>query len=358
MNRHPARKRHIIATALVVLSIVLLHLGLFLTGNRKERVPLERLSCVLDIKEYDDTTRGLVNGYNYALLKGFALEYGIDVCDITIAGKDDSLLDSLRNGAVDIAVIPVSELAEPEDIIIGGPDDSLVVWAIRPDLAGLAEDLAGWLPKHTDSLARDKYFNTFNNPLKVARYGIKREFLSPYDSLFKAYAPQLGWDWRLLAAVAWQESRFHIEAHSHRGAFGLMQMMPGTAEFLSVENLVDPENSIRAGVEYLAWLGRIFRRKSLDRTELVRFTLAAYNAGQGRIKDCINYAQYKGIYDSTWNCIAEIIPEMSNDSILLVDTVKLGKFKGRETISYVENVMAIYEAFRQIVPFSPDQPSK
>jgi len=359
MNQHPARKRHIIATVLVVISFGLLDLGVFINNRQQDKLPLERITCVLDIKEHDDTTRGLVNGYNYALLRRFATDYGIKECNVTLAGKDERLLDSLRNGFIDIVVMPAMKLEESDnEFAFNCPGDSSIVWAVRPDHKKIVKSLNKWIPDNTDSTLHNQYFNTFNNPLNVARYGIKREFLSPYDSLFKVYAPQIGWDWRLLAAIAWQESRFHIEAHSHRGASGLMQMMPGTADFISADNLLDPENSIRASAEYLSWIKRLFSRKALDRNELVRFTLAAYNAGHGRFKDCINYAQYREVFDGTWESVMTVIPEMASDSILLVDTVKLGRFKGRETIIYVEKVMDIYEAFKQIVPFSQDQPSK
>jgi len=356
MNLHPARKRHIIATVLVVMSLGLLDLGVFVNNWQKANAPLDRITCVLDIKEHDDTTRGLVTGYNYALLKRFAADCGIGECQITLSQKGDRLLDSLKNGYIDIVVMPSANLEETDEYIFNSPGDSMIVWAVRPELKNVSKKLGHWIPENTDSVFIDQYFNTFNNPLKVARYGIKRDFLSPYDSLFKSYATQLGWDWRLLAAVAWQESRFHIEAYSHKGATGLMQLMPGTATFLEAGNLLDPENSIKSSAEYMAWIERLFRKKALDRTELAKITLAAYNAGHGRIRDCINYAQYKGVFDGTWDCMTTLIPDMSKDSILMLDTVKLGKFRGSETILYVDRVMDIYEAFRQIVPFSQDQP--
>jgi len=359
MNRHPARKRHIIATTLVVISFGLLDLGVFVNNKQKANALPKHICCVLDLKTHDDTTRGLVNGYNYSMLKRFAKDCGIEDCRISLAKKGDRLIDSLRNGYIDIVVMPCTNAEVYDDeVVMGSPGDSAVIWVVRPGLRKVVRNLERWIPENTDSVFINQYFNTFNNPYNVARLGIRREFLSPYDSLFKSYSAKLGWDWRLLAAVAWHESRFHIEAHSHKGASGLMQMMPGTAEYLSVDDLLDPESSIRSGAEYLAWMSRIFRRKSLNRNELVKFSLAAYNTGHGHIRDCINYAQYKDVFDGTWKSVRAIIPEMSADSIIALDTVKLGKFKGRETIGYVDSIMDIYESFKQIVPFSQDRPSK
>ena len=87
----------------------------------------------------------------------------------------------------------------------------------------------------------------------------------------------------------------------------------------------------------------MFSHYTKDKTELAKFTLAAYNAGEGRIKDCINYAASIGAPHHTWNDIVAIIPDMREDSILNADTVKLGKFKGYETISYVKKMTSLYD---------------
>ena len=149
----------------------------------------------------------------------------------------------------------------------------------------------------------------------------------------------------MLTALIWHESQFRIEAHSRRGAVGLMQMMPRTANRFEADNLLDPEENIRAAVKYLKLLQRMFSHYTKDKTELAKFTMAAYNAGEGRIKDCINYAASIGAPHHTWNDIVSIIPDMREDSILDADTVKLGKFKGYETISYVEKMTSLYDLF-------------
>jgi membrane-bound lytic murein transglycosylase MltF len=77
---------------------------------------------------------------------------------------------------------------------------------------------------------------------------------------------------------------------------------------------------------------------------VIRFTLAAYNAGEGRIMDCRNLAAAQGLDNHVWENIVKIIPMMREDSILEDENVKLGKFQGHETIAYIENIQSLYKA--------------
>jgi membrane-bound lytic murein transglycosylase MltF len=83
---------------------------------------------------------------------------------------------------------------------------------------------------------------------------------------------------------------------------------------------------------------------------LIKFTLAAYNAGEGRIKDCRNFAASQGADRNSWETIVSLIPQMREDSILDNEAVKLGKFKGYETIAYVDSIMALYDSICAIHP--------
>ena len=88
----------------------------------------------------------------------------------------------------------------------------------------------------------------------------------------------------------------------------------------------------------------------MEDIEQIKFTLAAYNAGEGRIKDCRNLAKAKRLDENVWSDIVKVIPMMREDSILENEVVKLGKFKGHETIAYVEQIFSHYEAFCTICP--------
>jgi membrane-bound lytic murein transglycosylase F len=129
-----------------------------------------------------------------------------------------------------------------------------------------------------------------------------------------------------------------------------MQVKTSTAEYYGVDNLLDPEKNLMAGTKHLKRLQRQFEKSGMESIELVKFTLAAYNAGEGRIADCRNFAQAKGVDADNWANIVNLIPQMREDSILEEESVKLGKFQGYETIAYVEGIMSLYEAFCTICP--------
>ncbi|MBQ9309604.1 MAG: transglycosylase SLT domain-containing protein [Bacteroidales bacterium] len=171
--------------------------------------------------------------------------------------------------------------------------------------------------------------------------------ISPYDSLIKVYSDSAGLDWRLVSAIVYHESGFDNDVRSRRGAAGLMQMMPSTAEVMGADDLSDPIQSVKAGVKYLGHLRRSVNRHVQSPSERLKFMLASYNAGTGRILDCINYARYRGVDSLSWDAVVELIPEMSSDEILELDTIRFGKFKGVETIAYVQKVLDKYEEYKR-----------
>jgi membrane-bound lytic murein transglycosylase F len=175
--------------------------------------------------------------------------------------------------------------------------------------------------------------------------------LSPYDSLIRAHADSLGWDWHLLAAVIYQESRFNTEARSSRGAEGLMQMMPATARKYGVTDPLDPEQSIAAGARMLGKLIRRYYPVGDNMTERYKYALAAYNAGVGRIDDCLRVARLLGTDTSYWlNVVNHALPRMQDEAILASGAVRSGPFRGEETVRYVDSVISLYQRFCRICP--------
>lgn len=352
-EKRKRRFRSVVITLAVICITPLCEKGRMLSGARTENhFAGKELICAIDLGNEMYSSHGLETGFNYELLGRFAQD---NHCDIRIvaAGRNDNYLDSLRNGKVDIVITHEKDSLTEEESDMLRTVTGCTVWALRDKEDEAAMQLNRWISYITSSedfqKMEGKYMRGYN-PHKRAEKGVRTNTVSPYDDLIRKYAKELGWDWRMLASVLYQESKFAIGSRSSRGAQGLMQVMPSTAEYYGVTDLLDPEQNIIAGTKHLKRLQNMFRKDGLSGDELIRFTLAAYNAGEGRIIDCRSLAAAKEYDNSVWNEVVKVIPMMREDSILDEPSVKLGKFKGHETIDYVESVLSHYDAFCEICP--------
>ena len=147
-----------------------------------------------------------------------------------------------------------------------------------------------------------EYFKNRGSVQRLARGRIidaLKGQISPYDELVRKYSDHYGFDWRLVTAQMYQESKFNPEAKSHIGARGLMQLMPRTAKEMGVKDISDPASSIRGGVKYLDWLRDRFDA-DLVISDRLWFTLAAYNAGAGHVQDARRLAGQLGHDPDRW----------------------------------------------------------
>lgn len=310
------------------------------------------INCGISLGDDMRGTHGLESGFAYEMLKDFARDHNCTIRVIT-ADKCTDLVEELKNGSIDILMMHHEDAQEHEELILSKNITDCSALAMREGRNGHIREIDEWISTYTSSEefeANKKLFFRPFNPIKRAQRGLIEESVSPYDELFKQYAADLGWDWRMLAAVVYQESKFSISSRSHRGATGLMQVMPQTGAYYNITDLTDPQQNLIAGTSHLKRLQNLYIGSEMTPDERIRFTLAAYNAGEGRIKDCRNLAESRNLDKNKWSEIVRIIPLMNEDSILTDENVKLGKFKGTETIAYVDNVMALYEAICRICP--------
>ncbi len=158
--------------------------------------------------------------------------------------------------------------------------------------------------------------------------------LPKYKDLFKAAADEYGFDWHLLAAMAYQESHWNPEAVSSTGVKGLMMLTRSTAKQMGVTDREDPEQSIFAGAAYLASLySRLPKRiKDPDRTW---FALAAYNTGLGHLEDARVITQIRGKSPDSWADVRENLPLLSKKK--WYSKTKHGYARGGEPVRYVQN---------------------
>ncbi len=344
------------APAIVVLILTAALIAASFAVSRLRREPVEEplrthIRSILELNHMSQDRKALVVGYNYYLLERYAKSNGQTV-DIDITGEDVSWIDSLKAGRVDIVVVPIEDGPRTDSVLVSAPVDSICVWLMRHDDHGNMNDVNRWLAEWQESDEHDEIRDSYLKRYDAFR-SRRRNCISPYDSLIRVHADSLGWDWRLLAAVIYQESRFHIEAKSRRGARGLMQMMPKTAEHYGVSDPLSPEENIRGGAQLLGSLVRRYRNVGADDTERYKYALAAYNAGVGRVDDIIRLARARDVDVSRWDNVVSVIPEMNSEAVSDSGVVKTGPFKGTETIAYVDSVMDIYGEFLRICPDFP-----
>ena len=166
---------------------------------------------------------------------------------------------------------------------------------------------------------------------------------------FKASAKEIGWDWRLLASLAYVESNFDPKAVSWAGAKGLMQLMPATARSFGVPagKEQDPEESVKAAVKYIAALQQSFG-KVKDKDEQVKFVLAAYNAGVGHVTDAMALSEKYGRSSTVWeHHVAHYMLLKSNEEFYQDPVCKNGYFRGTETYNFVKRVIALADDYRK-----------
>ena len=336
---------------LIICAMPLLERGRPLSGaSTEDFFAGKEIVCAIDLCDDMYGSHGLETGFNYQLLNRFAED---NRCSIRIVSADrkENWVDSLHQGKADIVIMHDEEARSASGLSLSRNIDDYTVWAVKEE--GKLHQINHWISYITSmdyyKEAKSSYCRSFN-PYRRAEKGITSKILSPYDNIIKKYADELGWDWRMLAAVVYQESKFSINSTSHRGAKGLMQVMPQTARYYEISDLLDPEQNIKAGTRHLKRLQKLYSKSGMDSVEKVKFTLAAYNAGEGRIADCRRFAESRNADKNSWESIVSIIPLMRDESILEEESVKLGKFEGYETIAYIDSVMAIYDAFCKICP--------
>lgn len=300
-------------------------------------------------------SKGFPVGYQYELIRKFSEEESLPVTIHRFEYSGSSWYDSLVCGNLDLVALNItdSSLILYEDSILESIPLNGFVWVAAADNLQLIERANQWLALYSGreeaALLYNRYFRSYSlKPYMESMAQASR--ISPYDNVIRSQSLRIGWDWRLLAAVIKKESRFSVAAHSKRGAMGLMQVKKSTASEYDVENLLDPVDNIYAGVSHLAGIKRRYENMGLDSANVVKFTLAAYNAGESRIEDCMNFTKYHNGDFMQWDVVSEMIPLMS-DSLYRVqaDFLRHGEFRGTETITYVEDVLSIYEEYKEMV---------
>ena len=231
-----------------------------------------------------------------------------------------------------------------------------VAWAVRQGNDSLRLEINDWIRDYKKSTAsRYVYDKYFNNPRSVniaqsEYHSIGGGKISQYDDVIRELSATYDLDWRLISSLIYQESRFHSEATSWVGAFGLMQLMPATAEVYGVDTNSSPSDQIKAGIEFLRWLDQQLPPEIEDPEERIRFVMAAYNVGIAHIYDARRLAEKHGKDPNVWTDNVDFfILNKSNPDYYRDSVVKYGYARGEETYNFVVEIFERYEHYKKVI---------
>ena len=232
-----------------------------------------------------------------------------------------------------------------------------LAWAVRKSGSQqLLQELNNWIDSFRNTqryaLLYAKYFKNSRSKKIVESdyFSLGSGNISRWDEYFKQYSDSINWDWRLLASLVLQESRFDPEVKSWAGAYGLMQLMPSTGQQFGIDIYSSPENNIRAGIKYIQWLQDLFEDKVVDEQERIKFILAAYNVGPGHVLDARQLARKNGRDPEVWdNSVAYYLLRKSDPEYYHDPVVEHGFCRGEEPYNYVIEVLDRYEHYKNFL---------
>jgi membrane-bound lytic murein transglycosylase F len=276
--------------------------------------------------------------------------------------QDEALAQKVARGEVQFTVMQdnLATLKEAEfknlkvRPIIGRSHS--VTWAVRKNSNELINELNNWIDEKKNGALFDTLYKRYFIDRRKYLERMESEFLTSstgklcqYDDLFKQYSTELSWDWRLLAAQTFQESRFKPDARSWAGATGLLQLMPATARQYGVHNPLNPEDNIAGAVRFLKWLNEFWLDEIPDDAERLKFILASYNTGAGHVQDAQRLAKKYGGDPHAWADVSYWLLQKSTQQYSTDPVVKFGFCRGLEPVNYVTLILERFDHYKQFV---------
>lgn len=264
--------------------------------------------------------------------------------------EDDDLLEMVNAGMIGMTVVDdhiaavwhkaFSEITVRHDIVVS--EDNVIAWAFRknsPQLEAMLNDFLRLNGKGTlfGNLVFQRYLQTgkyVKNPLRAQDIPKLKKSIA----LLQKYANQYGFDWTMIAAQAYQESRLDQSRRSEMGAIGIMQVLPRTAadRKVNIPHIEELENNIHAGIKYLRFVtDHYFSDEGIDDFNRIMLAFAAYNAGPAKVARLRQKARDQGLDPNIWFNNVELV---------------VAKKIGNETVQYVSNILKywlIYKLLRE-----------
>lgn len=358
----------------------LLAISMTETPERKEEInfaqPLFKTGSVLvqnknnsilrDLKELNGQTIFIKNDASAykKLLRHLqdSLQIDLKISEVAQYSTED-LLHLVETGEIEYTITD-ENIAHALGISMKNLDYSLnlnnsisVSWTTDPQATDLIHEINAWLQEVKKNgklnMFYKRYFNNYNSvPHYQSKYSIlKKGGISPFDKELKKESKILNWDWRLLAAMVYVESQFNPEAESQVGAYGLMQIIPETANIFNVTDYFNPDSNIYVGVRYLQHLEGIFNQYPISPQEKLKFTIASYNVGPGHVMDAMRLTEKYQKNPYKWDDnVAYYLRNKSKPEFYQDPLCKNGYCNGEQTYNYIHRVLETYNNYKHITP--------
>ncbi len=262
--------------------------------------------------------------------------------------EDEDILEMTNAGLIPITVVDshkaefwaqiFDKITVHKDLAVSGGGQ--IAWALRKNSPKLREVVNEFVKTHKQgtmfgNMMLKRYLASADWVKNSTTEDELKKFRAVVD-LFKRYAGQYEFDWLMVAAQAYQESRLDQSVRSQAGAVGVMQIKPSTAADpnVNIPNVESVDNNVHAGVKYLRFIvNEYFKDEQMDRTNKLLFAFASYNAGPAKVAQMRRQATAMGLDPNKWFYNVEVVA---------------AKEIGRETVQYVSNIYKYYIAYRQV----------
>ncbi|MFP3983121.1 MAG: membrane-bound lytic murein transglycosylase MltF [Desulfurivibrionaceae bacterium] len=259
-----------------------------------------------------------------------------DQIDITIADSNIALMNRRYYPDIRIAF----PIAEPQAL----------GWAVKKGDNELLEEINTFLAKIKENGKYEEIYERYYGNVHIFDYVDLIKFhrrlesrLPRYKEIIKDQAERHGFDWRLIAAMIYQESHFNPRAVSFTDVKGLMQVTLTTAREMGINNRLDPEQSVKAGVSYLRKLYQ--RWDKIEGQDRLLYALASYNIGYGHVSDACKIAERQGLPPDRWASLEETLPLLRIKKHYKNTTY--GYTRGTEPVRYVNRIMNYYDILKK-----------
>jgi membrane-bound lytic murein transglycosylase MltF len=259
--------------------------------------------------------------------------------------EDEDLLEMLNAGLISFVVVdsPIGRFwAQIFKDITLHPDIRLrtggeIAWAIRKNSPEFKKVINGFVKTHgkgtlVGNILLKRYFENADWMKNSLGDEDMKRFRDTVQ-IFQKYSKQYDFDYLMIGAQAYQESRIDQSKRSPAGAIGVMQVLPSTAvdPKINIPDIEKLEDNVHAGVKYLRFIrDRYFEKEPMDTLNKTLFTFASYNAGPAKVSSLRKEAREAGFDPNIWFRNVEIIA---------------AKRIGRETVQYVSNIYKYYVAY-------------